>query len=141
LVVSSHQVDFGEDGTTEKLVGVIIDMPDLVAVGNGTGVEGFVIATGTPPVIVVGYDVEPRRRRAIPSRNMASNSALAIASRSGEPCIGSLFMIFGAPPPSPVLLIASPCVPSFLRTSLCGGVCHVTFFPFLSLPSCPVATG
>jgi hypothetical protein len=36
LVVSSRQVDFGEDGTAEKLVGVIMDMPDRVAVGNVT---------------------------------------------------------------------------------------------------------
>jgi hypothetical protein len=26
LVVSSHQADFGKDGTTEKLVGVIMDI-------------------------------------------------------------------------------------------------------------------
>jgi hypothetical protein len=61
LVVISYQVDFGEDGTTEKLVGVVMDMPDGVAVGNGTGVEGSVIATGTPPVVLLGYDVERRR--------------------------------------------------------------------------------
>jgi hypothetical protein len=61
LVVSSHQVDFGEDGKTEKLVGVVMDMPDGVAVGNGTGVEGSVIATGTPPVSLLGNDVECRR--------------------------------------------------------------------------------
>jgi hypothetical protein len=36
LVLSLHQVDSGEDGTTEMLVGVIVDMPDLVAFGNGT---------------------------------------------------------------------------------------------------------
>jgi hypothetical protein len=87
FVVSSHQVDFGEDGITEKLVGVVMDMPDGVAVGNGTGVEGSVIATGTPPVILLGHDVERRDQellelRALPSRNMASNSALAIANLS-----------------------------------------------------------
>jgi hypothetical protein len=60
LFVSSHQVDFEEDGTTEKLVGVIMDMPDGVAVGDVTGVEGSVIDTGTPPV-VLGYHVERRR--------------------------------------------------------------------------------
>jgi hypothetical protein len=38
LVVSSHQVDFGEDGTAEKLVEVIVDMLDGVAVGNSTGI-------------------------------------------------------------------------------------------------------
>jgi hypothetical protein len=88
LAVSSHQVDFGDDGTTEKLVGIIMDMPEGVAVGNSTGVESSVIATGTPAVVLLGYDVERRRpgtleRRAVPFRNMASNSALTIASRSG----------------------------------------------------------
>jgi hypothetical protein len=58
LIVSSHQVDFGEDRTTEKLVGVVMDMPDGVAVGNGTGVEGSLIATGTPPIVFLGYNVE-----------------------------------------------------------------------------------
>jgi hypothetical protein len=38
LVVGLHQVDLGENGTTEKLVGVIMDMQDGLAVGNGTGV-------------------------------------------------------------------------------------------------------
>jgi hypothetical protein len=61
LVVSSHQVDFGEDGTSKKLVGVVTDMLDGVAVGNNTGVEDSVIATGTPPIVLLGYDVERRR--------------------------------------------------------------------------------
>jgi hypothetical protein len=34
LFVGSHQVNLGENGTTEKLVGVIMDMPDGVAVGK-----------------------------------------------------------------------------------------------------------
>jgi hypothetical protein len=38
LFVDSHQVDLGEDGTTEKLVGVVVNMSDVVAVRNGTGV-------------------------------------------------------------------------------------------------------
>jgi hypothetical protein len=46
LVVSSHQVDFGEHGTTETLVGVIVDILDGVTAGNSTGVSGSVIATG-----------------------------------------------------------------------------------------------
>lgn len=33
MVVGSHQVDHGEDGTPEKLVGVIIDMTDGVRSG------------------------------------------------------------------------------------------------------------
>jgi hypothetical protein len=93
LVVICHQVDFGEDGTTEKLVGVIMDMPDGVAVGNGTGVEGSVIATGTPPVVLLVYNAERRRPETLgaascAARKMASNTALAIASRSGASCRG-----------------------------------------------------
>jgi hypothetical protein len=38
LVVSSHQVDLGKDGATGKLVGVVVDMADEVAVWDGPGV-------------------------------------------------------------------------------------------------------
>jgi hypothetical protein len=38
LILGSHQVNFAENGTTEKLVGIIIDMADGIGVGNGTGV-------------------------------------------------------------------------------------------------------
>jgi hypothetical protein len=38
LILGLHQINFGENGTTEKLVGVIVDMVDGVAVGNCTGV-------------------------------------------------------------------------------------------------------
>jgi hypothetical protein len=38
FIISSHQVDFGKDGTTEKLVGVV-DMTDGEAVGDGPGVQ------------------------------------------------------------------------------------------------------
>jgi hypothetical protein len=38
LIIGSQWVNFGENETTEKLVGVIVDMADGEAVGNGTGV-------------------------------------------------------------------------------------------------------
>jgi hypothetical protein len=57
LVIGSHQFKFKEDGTTEKLVGVIVDMADGVAVGNGTGGEGSAVATGTPSVVLLGHDM------------------------------------------------------------------------------------
>jgi hypothetical protein len=38
LIVCSHQVDLGEDGTTEKLVGVVTYITDVVAAGDGPGV-------------------------------------------------------------------------------------------------------
>jgi hypothetical protein len=37
LIVRTHQVDLGEDGTTEKLVRVVMDMTDGIAVGDGPG--------------------------------------------------------------------------------------------------------
>jgi hypothetical protein len=54
LIVCSHQVDLGEDGTTEKMVGVIMDMTDEVAVEDGPGVECSVAAAETPPVVILG---------------------------------------------------------------------------------------
>lgn len=38
FIVSSHQVSLGEDGTVEKLVGVVMDVTDRVAVGDDPGV-------------------------------------------------------------------------------------------------------
>jgi hypothetical protein len=57
LVICSHQVNLGENGAAEKLVGVIVDMTDGVAVRNGTGVKCSVLAAGTPTVVLLGYDV------------------------------------------------------------------------------------
>jgi hypothetical protein len=36
LVVSSDKIDFREDATTRKLMGIVVDMTDWVAVGDGT---------------------------------------------------------------------------------------------------------
>jgi hypothetical protein len=38
FVLSSRQVDLGEDGTTEKLVGLVMDMTDRVVVGDNQDV-------------------------------------------------------------------------------------------------------
>jgi hypothetical protein len=57
FIVWCHQVDLGEDGTTEKLVGAIMDMTDGVAIGDGPGVECSVVATGTLTVVHLGHDV------------------------------------------------------------------------------------
>jgi hypothetical protein len=55
LIVSSHQIDFGKDGTTEKLVGVV-DMTDGEAVEDGPGVQRSVVAAGTTTVVLLGHD-------------------------------------------------------------------------------------
>jgi hypothetical protein len=60
LVVGSHQVDFGKDGTAEKLVGVVVDVTDGVAVENGAGVQRSAVAVGTPSVVLLGHDVKGR---------------------------------------------------------------------------------
>jgi hypothetical protein len=56
LILCSHQVSLVEDGTTEKLVGVIMDMTDWVAVRDGSGIECSVVAARTPTVFLV-HDV------------------------------------------------------------------------------------
>jgi hypothetical protein len=71
LVISSNRVDFGEDGTPEKLVGVVMDMQNGIAVGNYTGVEHSVIVTGMPHVFVLGYDVERLRQEILGAASCA----------------------------------------------------------------------
>jgi hypothetical protein len=53
-VVCSHHVNLGEDETTEKLVGVVVDMADGVAVWDGPGVECPVVAAGASTVVFLG---------------------------------------------------------------------------------------
>jgi hypothetical protein len=52
LVICFHQVDFGKHGETGELVRVIMDVRDRVTVGDGSGVEGSVIAAGAPAVVL-----------------------------------------------------------------------------------------
>jgi hypothetical protein len=56
-MVSSHQVDFGKDGATEKQVGIVVDMTDMVAVRDGLGVQRSVVFAGTSTVALLGHDV------------------------------------------------------------------------------------
>jgi hypothetical protein len=57
LFVCSHQVDLGEDRTTENLMGVIMDIMDRIAVGGGPSVECSVVTAEMPTVIIYGHDV------------------------------------------------------------------------------------
>jgi hypothetical protein len=57
LIVRSHQVDLGEDGTPEKLVGVIVDMTDGIAVWDCSGMKCPVVAARAPTILFLGYDV------------------------------------------------------------------------------------
>jgi hypothetical protein len=70
LVVRSRQVDLGEDGTPEKLVGVIVDMTNGVAAWDCPGVECPVVAARAPTVVSLGTmcraeDQEFSERRAV----------------------------------------------------------------------------
>jgi hypothetical protein len=39
--------DLGEEVTTEKLVGILVDMKDGIAVGDGPGLQYSVVTAGT----------------------------------------------------------------------------------------------
>jgi hypothetical protein len=57
FVVRSHQLDLGVVGTSEKLVGVIVDMTDRVAAWDCPCVECPVVPARAPIVVFLGYDV------------------------------------------------------------------------------------
>jgi hypothetical protein len=57
LLVCSHQVCLGRDGTSEKLVRVVIGMADGVVVGDSPGFECSSVAARTPPLVLFGYVV------------------------------------------------------------------------------------
>jgi hypothetical protein len=83
FVVRSHLVDFGENGASEKLVGVVMDMSDGVAFGS-LGICNYNRgATRCRWVRYIGPKTMNSERRAVPSCNMASNLSLVMVSRSG----------------------------------------------------------
>jgi hypothetical protein len=57
LVIRCHQVNLGEDRTPEKLVGVIVDMTDWVALWDYPGIKYPVVAARPPTIVFLGYDV------------------------------------------------------------------------------------
>jgi hypothetical protein len=57
LIACCHQFAFGEEGTTDKLVEVIMNMTDGLVVGDVPDVECSVVIAGTPTVAVLGHDV------------------------------------------------------------------------------------
>jgi hypothetical protein len=86
LVVCSNQIDLEEEATTWELVRIVMDVTDRIAIWYGTGVQR---SQGRQPLAFLGTmwiaeDQELFERRAVPSHNMASNSALAMASLSGN---------------------------------------------------------
>ena len=87
-MVSSYQVNLGEGGAAGKAVGVVLYVWYCVPVRDGDRVQGLVVSTGPPTVVLLWHEMEdgrpwPSARLAVPSRSMASNSALATAMRSG----------------------------------------------------------
>jgi hypothetical protein len=41
-------------------VGIVVDVTDGVAIGNGPGVQRSIVAAGTPTVVLLRYDIECR---------------------------------------------------------------------------------
>ena len=83
-----YEFYFGKGGAAGEAVGVILYMWNWVPVRNGASVECSVVATGPSTDILLGNEMEggdhgTSARRAVPSRSMASNSALAMAKLSG----------------------------------------------------------
>jgi hypothetical protein len=54
----AFKADFGKHGATGELVRVIMYVRDRVTVGDGSGVEGSVIAAGAPAVVFLGHEVQ-----------------------------------------------------------------------------------
>jgi hypothetical protein len=52
-MVRPQEVDFGESGAAKNVMGVVVDMPDGVAVGDGTSVERSVVTAWTPAVVLL----------------------------------------------------------------------------------------
>jgi hypothetical protein len=48
-------------GTTEKLMGVIVDMTDRVAISDCPGIDCPVVAGRVPTIVFFGYDLQGRR--------------------------------------------------------------------------------
>ena len=87
LVLSPHEVDFGKGDAASKAVGIVLYMRYWIPVWNGASVESSVVSAGSPAAVLFwviggGGHRGPSARLAVPSRIMASNSALATAKRS-----------------------------------------------------------
>jgi hypothetical protein len=48
VVVCPHQIDLGEEATTREVVGIIVDVTDGIAVGDGSGVKSSIVTAWTP---------------------------------------------------------------------------------------------
>ena len=86
-MISTRVVDGGEYRAGSYVLGLVVDVPNGVAMRDGACVECTVVTTRSPAVVFLGTscsadDQVQSERRAVPSLSMASNSALAIASRS-----------------------------------------------------------
>jgi hypothetical protein len=56
-VIRSYQEDFGKDGANRKVMGIVLNVPNGIAVGDRPGVESSVISTRPPTVIFLGHDM------------------------------------------------------------------------------------
>jgi hypothetical protein len=58
LVICTHDFDLGKDGTTRKVMGIILNVWKRIPVRDGSGVQGTVVSTRPPNAVLLGYEVE-----------------------------------------------------------------------------------
>jgi hypothetical protein len=58
LIVCPHQIDLGEEATTREVVGIIVDVTDGIAVGDGSSVKRSIVTEWTQTVVFLGHDME-----------------------------------------------------------------------------------
>jgi hypothetical protein len=88
LMVSFHQIYCGEDSSVSRLLCKVGNVPNGILVGDGRSVQCTIVATGSPAVFFLrdewrGEAQGLSERRAVPFRNISSNSDFAIRMRSG----------------------------------------------------------
>ena len=57
MVIRSYQVDFAKDGATRKMMGIVMNVPNGITIGDSAGVEGSVISTRPPTAVFLGHEI------------------------------------------------------------------------------------
>jgi hypothetical protein len=81
-VICSNQSDLGEETATKKLMRVVMDVTDRIAVWNRTGVEHSIVSAETPTVALLGHYMQCRRPRTLRA------ASCAIPQHGVEFCFG-----------------------------------------------------
>jgi hypothetical protein len=60
LVIRCYQVDCGENPAPSQLMSKVGDVPDMVLVFDGTGIQRAVVSMGCPAILFLGDELEGR---------------------------------------------------------------------------------